>query len=333
MGRLARLCAVALTAIPLAVSGLVTQAAVAAPSPVTNLAVVSTAVLDSSSPTSRLSASWTLPGDATGAFVCIGLSTEPPTECASASFGVVNVPAPASSTPLFFGGTTTPIVVMVTSYDAGGVTGPPATATLRATSQPFQKTTAFLIYGQKLTVSTRLTFADDGTPVAGQPIDLVACLVVANGCPLVAHLTTDSNGVASYVITATNTVNFRFVLTGVPGLGVSYGFKSLITRYGIVTHITKTTVRVGHLTYLWGRLTPKLTGARVYFWPQGYVSTRYVRVAYQKMPNGVWMTGYKISFKPTRKAKFVITAYKPPKKTATVFVGGARGKWFTVTAV
>jgi hypothetical protein len=335
MRRFARLCAVALSASGLAVTGLGTQPASAAPWPVSNLVVTGRAVIDSSGPTTRLTASWTLPSDATGAYLCERLGSDPPQDCPGSpsqeSFSWLNVAGPASSASLPFGAGS--IIVTVVSYDAGGVTGPPVSATLRATTQLYQKVTSFLIYGQRLGVSTRLTHVDDGSPVAGKTIDLVACSVVANSCQLVAHLTADANGVASYVVTATNTDNYRFVHGGAAGLGASFGFKSLITRFGIVTHITRTTVRVGHPTYLWGRLTPKLTGARVYLFRASYVPTRYVKVAYQKMPNGVWMTGYKIAFKPSRVGKYRITALKQPRRTATVYIAGAHGKWFTVTAV
>jgi hypothetical protein len=178
--------------------------------------------------------------------------------------------------------------------------------------------------GTRVYVSSFLSEDVSAAPLAGAPVDLVACLASGTRtCSVVGHGTTSSTGrvTTSFVATERVTVQARYAGDD-PLLASVSPWTRVSVRARVTSALSSSSVAAGRTVHLTGRVYPALAGGRVYLqryysgaWHTGtsalQTSTGYVSLAITK-PLGTYV--YRLLASSTARA----TGAASPSRTLTV---------------
>jgi hypothetical protein len=265
--------------------------------PVTGL-TASGVLTDAGEP--AVTATWTLPADATGAVACLVPGTSPaPSSCSGET---VSTELPSTRVTLPIG---QPVTLTIFATDADG-RGQGTSVTLTRSTLTAGRTALTTVAGQAVELDAELT----GGPAGSRNATLWSR--TGNG-PWTLVASVDSTGTFTAPVQkpkANTSYQWRFA-----GAGGIVGSVSAVTTVSVAPAITTTlapaSIKVGRASVAWGTLNPSTKGAQVTLevkagkrWSK--VGTAVVKK--QKMPNRKTLVGY----------RFTVTGKKPGKYTYRV---------------
>jgi hypothetical protein len=182
----------------------------------------------------------------------------------------------------------------------------PATVTLVGTSVTMSSSTTALTYGGSVTLSSKLTRRDNGTPIAGAPVQLLARKVGTSSWVLVTTRTSSSTGIVSFTHKPTASVDYLWVYRGSPiYMGAPSTARRVGVRMAITSTLSRTSVPLGGTFAMSGSVSPNHAGQTIYL--QRYVgSGKWTTVTTKRLSTS---STYSFSVKPTFRATQTYRAF------------------------
>ncbi|MGO4596698.1 S8 family serine peptidase [Terrabacter sp. 2RAF25] len=175
----------------------------------------------------------------------------------------------------------------------------PATVTLVGTTTTIASSTTALTYGGSVSLSSKVTRRDTGTPIAGVPVQLLARKVGTSNWILVATRTSSSTGIVSVAHKPTASVDYLWVYRGSSTfMGSPSPARRVGVRMAITSNPSRTSVPLGGTFSMSGSVSPSHARQTVYI--QRYVgSGKWTTLSSKPLSS---TSTYSFSVKPTFRA-------------------------------
>lgn len=191
--------------------------------------------------------------------------------------------------------------------DRSGKYSPGVAATLAGVNVAVGSSTTALTYGGSVTVTGRLTRADNGAAIAATPVQLYARRKGSTTWSLIATPTTTSTGYLSYVHKPAWSLDYMWMYRGSSTfVGTTSAYRLVGVRTAVSANLSKTSFALGGSVALSGSVAPSHAGQTVYL--QRYVSGAWKSVASKTLSS---TSTYSFTIKPSTRGSYYYRVYKP----------------------